>query len=370
MLNRASMKYINFPTYPHSSAARIGVLMTNLGTPSAPTAQALRPYLKQFLSDPRVVEFPRLLWKLILHLVILRIRPRRSAQAYAKVWSDQGSPLAVYTKAQCEALSRELKTRFGEELVIDWAMRYGEPAIGDKIQSMLEQGVQKLLVLPLYPQYSGSTTGSTFDAVAADFTQRRWLPELRFISNYHDNEHYIAALSASIEAHWASHGRQQKLIFSYHGVPLRYLHNGDPYHCMCHKTTRLVATKLGLSEDDYLTCFQSRFGREPWLEPYTDKTLIALAKRGLTSVSVICPGFSADCLETLEEIDQENRDYFLANGGNDFHYIPALNASKAHIAALTEICARNLHDWWSTEPGKDADHSTERRYNAHPYNRF
>ncbi|MFT5084547.1 MAG: ferrochelatase [Lentisphaeria bacterium] len=340
-----SVKYKSIDTFTHSQRDKIGVLITNLGTPEAPTAKALRPYLKQFLSDPRVVEFPRVLWWLILNGIILRLRPRRSAKAYCRVWTESGSPLAVHTRNQAEALADKLQQTWGDGLVVDWAMRYGEPSIGGAVQRMLEQGVRKLLVLPLYPQYSAATTGSTFDALAQDFVQRRWLPELRFVNAYHDFEPYVAALASTIRAHWHAHGKADKLIFSYHGIPLRYLHSGDPYHCHCHKTSRLLANTLGLNEDEYLTTFQSRFGREEWLRPYTDETLKALAGAGVSSVQVVCPGFSADCLETIEEIDMENREYFLHAGGERFEYIPALNAQTVHIEALSDLIGQQLQGW-------------------------
>lgn len=331
--------------FTHSQHDKVGVLITNLGTPNAPDSKSLRPYLKQFLSDPRVVEFPRLLWWLILNGIILRIRPARSAKAYKTVWTEDGSPLAVHTQKQCEKLREALQRTWGENIVVAWAMRYGQPSIPAALQHLADAGVRKLLVLPLYPQYSGATTGSTFDALAEDFTRRRWLPELRFVNQYLDFEPYIDAVAKSIESYWQAHGRPQKLLFSYHGVPLRYLHNGDPYHCQCHKTSRLIADQLGLEPDEYMTTFQSRFGREAWLKPYTDHSLQLLAQQGAKSVHVVCPGFSADCLETIEEIGEENRHYFLDAGGEDFHYIPALNSSDEHIDMLSTLIETKLMGW-------------------------
>ncbi len=331
--------------FEHTQAEHIGILLTNLGTPAAPSAKALRPYLKQFLSDPRVVEVPRLLWWLILNGIILNVRPAKSAKAYASVWTEQGSPLESHTKAQAEALQTELNEQFDERLKVHWAMRYGSPSIAEVVQQMMDGGVRKLLVLPLYPQYSGATTASTFDALAADFTQRRWIPQLHFVSQYCDHPAYIGALSHSIQAHWQQHGKADKLIFSYHGVPLRYLHQGDPYHCQCLKTTRLVAERLELEDDQYMSTFQSRFGREQWLQPYTDESLKALPAQGIKKVQVICPGFSADCLETLEEIAVENRDYFLNSGGEQYQYIPALNASYEHIQMLSKLVQENIGGW-------------------------
>lgn len=339
------MKYQGSPSFSHSQADKVGVLITNLGTPNAPTKQALKPYLKQFLSDPRVVEIPRLIWWMILNLVILNIRPKRSAKAYQTVWEEGGSPLMIHTVNQAGALRTELVAKYRDGIVVECAMRYGQPAIDDTIEKMLQQGVRKLLVLPLYPQYCASTTGSTFDAVAEDFKSRRWIPELRFVTQYHDNDQYITAMAHKIQHHWNDNEQADKLIFSYHGIPKRYLLNGDPYHCQCHKTSRLIAEKLGLSKDQYLTTFQSRFGREEWLKPYTDHTLMALPEQGVKSVQIVCPGFSADCLETIEEIGIENRDYFLEAGGQRYEYIAALNSDAAHIDLISSLVEENIRGW-------------------------
>ena len=339
------MKYQGVENFSHDWPARVGVLVTNLGTPEAPDTRSLRRYLGQFLADPRVIEVPRLLWRIILHGVILRLRPRRSAEAYRSVWTDEGSPLLIHTRQQAEALHKQLRQRYGNDVVVTYAMRYGNPSIGSALQQLQQQGVRQLLVLPLYPQYSATTTASTFDALAADFTRRRWLPDLRFVSHYHDYEPYIEAMAKHIETYWREHGQPQKLVLSYHGVPKRYLLNGDPYHCECHKTSRLLAERLGLDKDQWMTTFQSRFGNEEWLQPYTDETMKALPGQGVTSVQVFCPGFSSDCLETIEEIDEENREYFEENGGEAFAYIPALNAEPVHIDALTRLIEDNLQGW-------------------------
>lgn len=331
--------------FSHRQQDKIGVLVTNLGTPEQPTGKALKPYLKEFLSDPRVVEVPRLLWWLILNGVILNIRPKRSAHAYSTVWTDEGSPLLVHTKAQKEALAQRCQSHFGDDVVVDFAMRYGNPSMDSVLTRMLEQGVRKLLVLPLYPQYSASTVASTFDAIAADFTKRRWIPDFRFITHYHDRPDYIAALAQKIEAHWSEHGKADLLMMSYHGIPMRYLKNGDPYHCECHKTSRLLAEKLGLDETQYMTTFQSRFGREEWLKPYTDHTLQALPAKGVKAVQIVCPGFSSDCLETIEEIGEENRGYFMQAGGERYEYIEALNSDGAHIDMLFNLVKDNLSGW-------------------------
>ena len=367
---------MNCPHFDHTTPERTGVIITNLGTPAAPTARALRRYLKQFLSDPRVVEFPRWLWWVILNVIILRVRPARSAKAYASVWTDAGSPLAIYTKKQADVLRDRLKPELGNNVIIDWAMRYGEPSIGGAIQAMVDSGVRRLLVLPLYPQYSAASTASTFDALAEDLTQRRWIPELRFINGYHNHPLYIEALAASVKRHWDAHGRTDKLVFSYHGVPLRYLHQGDPYHCQCHATTRLVAERLQLGELEYLTTFQSRFGRGEWLRPYMDETMKSLPGSGVKSVQVICPGFSSDCLETIEEIGVENREYFLHAGGERYEYIPALNAEAMHIDLLADLITTHLQGWNinsevdCTEVDRpEVDYAKrQNRFENHPYN--
>ena len=288
------MKYIGTENFDHEQAPRVGILLTNLGTPQAPEKKPVRAYLKQFLSDPRVVEVPRLLWWFILNGVILNIRPARSAAAYKTVWTERGSPLMFHSRDQAEALRSVISEQFGDKVMVDFAMRYGSPAIPDVLQNMLQQGVRKLLVLPLYPQYSGATTASTFDAIAQDFTARRWLPELRFISHYHDHPAYITALADSIREFRVQHGSADKLLFSYHGEPQKFLDKGDPYHCECLKTSRLVAEELGLQESEYTSAFQSRFGREEWLKPYADETLKGFPQQGIKTVQVICPGFSAD----------------------------------------------------------------------------
>jgi ferrochelatase len=339
------MKFRGSPSFTHQQADKLGVLVTNLGTPQAPTKQALKPYLKEFLSDPRVVEVPRLLWWMILNLVILNIRPKRSAKAYETVWTEQGSPLMVHTQNQAEAIKQQLQQKWGDKIVVDFAMRYGQPSVADTIDKMLQAGVRKLLVLPLYPQYCASTTASTFDAVAAAMTNRRWMPELRFVTEYNNFPDYIQAVADKIRHHWQTHKRADKLIFSYHGIPKRYLTNGDPYHCQCHKTSRLIAENLGLDKDQYLTTFQSRFGREEWLKPYTDHTLMAMPKEGVKSVQIVCPGFSSDCLETIEEIGEENREYFIEAGGERYEYIEALNSDPQHISALVKLIEQNLQGW-------------------------
>ena len=339
------MKYIGKAGYNHASTEKLGILITNLGTPDAATPKALRKYLAEFLWDPRVVEFPRPLWWLVLNLVILNFRPRKSAAIYKNIWTKDGSPLLIYTKAQNHALTEKLKANNLHHIEVDYAMRYGSPSIESALLKFHQSHVTKLLVLPLYPQYSGSTTGSTFDAVSKVFSKLRWTPELRFVNQYADDPGYVNACAEQIKHYWATHKRGQKLLFSFHGLPKKYLTAGDPYHCQCHKTARLIAEKLQLDKTEWVLTFQSRFGREEWLQPYTNKTLETLPSKGVKSVDVFCPGFSADCVETLEEIDMQNRDVFMQAGGEQFQYIPALNDSENHIEAIFQIIKRHILGW-------------------------
>ena len=337
------MKYRGQTEYDHKGPApKQGVILCNLGTPDAPQTAELRRYLKEFLSDPRVVEIPRLLWWIILNLIILRIRPRRSAALYRSVWTDQGSPLLIHSRAQVDGVQQILAEKYADKVPVVLGMRYGNPSIEAAIHKLTDMNVRHITVLPLYPQYSGATTGSTFDAVAKAFGKLRWVPELHFVSGYHQSPSYIDALCSSIRHHIEKQGRPDKLIFSYHGTPQRHLNNGDPYHCFCQQTTRLVRERMGLHEDQVLTSFQSRFGREPWLQPYTDKTLQTLPADGVKHIAVICPGFASDCLETIEEINIEGRKIFTDAGGEQFHYIPCLNDNSAHIEALAEIVGKQL----------------------------
>lgn len=339
------MKYINTERFKPGGPDRVGILVTNLGTPDAPEKKPLRRYLKEFLSDPRVVEVPRPIWWMVLNLIILNIRPARSAEAYKTVWTERGSPLMFHTQDQTAALQAVFAERYGEQVVVDYAMRYGTPSISQVLDNMLAAGVTRLLVMPLYPQYSGATTGSTFDAVAAEFTRRRNLPSVRFVARYYQHPDYIGALALSIRKFQAEHGTPDKLIFSYHGTPQRYCDKGDPYYCECMHTTQLVAELLNLPQDSYMTTFQSRFGREPWLQPYTDETLKGLPAQGVSSVQIICPGFSADCLETIEEIGEENCEYFMEAGGKDYAYIPCLNSDEQHIAMLAQLAEEEMSGW-------------------------
>ncbi len=338
------MAFRKEPAYPHGQASTTAILLCNLGTPDAPTPAALRRYLAEFLGDPRVVEIPQPLWWLILHGIILRLRPAKSAAKYASIWTPEGSPLKVWTERQAQLLQAWLQAQ-GHQVTVRYAMRYGQPSIAAQLDALKAEGATRVLVLPAYPQYSGTTTASVIDAVSQWSAQVRSIPELRFVNRYHDDAGYISALAARIRAYWQQHGRGEQLVMSFHGVPERTLHLGDPYHCECRKTARLLAQELGLTQEQYRVTFQSRFGKAKWLEPYTEPTLVALAQGGVKRVDVVCPGFTSDCLETLEEIAQEARAAFLQVGGQDFHYLPCLNDSAEWIAALGRLSEQHLGGW-------------------------
>ncbi|UXH77018.1 ferrochelatase [Roseateles amylovorans] len=347
------------PTYNHGSAPTTGLLLCNLGTPDAPTPAATRRYLAQFLADPRVIEIPKLAWLPILHGIILRTRPAKSAKKYASIWMKEGSPLAVWTERQAKMLQGYLGER-GHRLIVRHAMRYGNPSIASQLDALREAGATRLLVLPAYPQYCAATTASVIDDVSHWMQSHRNLPELRIINRYHDDAGYIAALAESVRAHWQREGRSDMLVMSFHGMPARTLAMGDPYHCECLKTGRLLAEALGLSPAQYKVTFQSRFGKARWLEPYTEPTLRKLASEGLKSVDLICPGFAADCIETLEEIDMEAREAFLHSGGQQFSYIPCLNDSPAHVRALASLAERHLQGWPTQTPPQPAELARQR----------
>lgn len=338
------MPFRTEPLHTHGALPKTAVVLVNLGTPDAPTTAAVRRYLKEFLSDPRVVEIPRAIWYLILHLIILPFRSGRSAGKYAAIWSNEGSPLKVHTDKQAALLRGYLGER-GHQLVVEYAMRYGNPSLPQVLRKLKADGCDRILVLPAYPQYSGTTTASIFDAVFSHYAQERNVPELRFIKHYHDHPAYIQALQKAVLAHWEMAGRPDKLIMSFHGVPKRTLTLGDPYHCECHKTARLLAQQLGLTHDQYMVTFQSRFGKAEWLQPYTAPTLQKLAKEGVRKVDVVCPGFTSDCLETLEEIAMDARQGFLAAGGTNFNYIACLNEDDAWIKAMAELVESHIAGW-------------------------
>jgi len=337
------MRFKGQTTYLHQqNRQKKGVLLVNLGTPDAPDAASLRRYLREFLSDPRVVEVPRLLWLAILYFFILPFRPQKSAKLYRSIWTDQGSPLLAITKQQQQALQEKCDAYYTkDDVTIAMGMRYGNPSIKSALKELADNNVRDITVLPLYPQYSGATSGSTFDAVAKELTNYRWVPSLKFINGYHTHPLYISAVANSIASYIKKSGCADKIIFSYHGVPQRYLEQGDPYYCFCKQTTRLVAEQLALDDSIIMTTFQSRFGKADWLQPYTDVTLKSLAQEGHQHVAVICPGFAADCLETLEEITEENKTYFIQAGGTTFDYIPCLNNQNDHIDMMFSLIGDN-----------------------------
>ncbi|WP_090206022.1 ferrochelatase [Ectothiorhodospira magna] len=353
------MTYIGEPDYRHGSLHGLGVLITNLGTPDAPTPSALRRYLKEFLWDERVVEAPRPLWWLLLNGLILNTRPRQSAAKYARIWGKDGSPLLTITQAQGKAVAQRVAARLHGPVKVVVAMRYGNPSIRAGLEELRRAGARRILVLPLYPQYAASTTGSTFDAVTRALSAWRWVPETRFIMGYHDDGAYLDAVAASIREHWATHGQGERLLFSFHGIPRDYLDQGDPYHCYCQTTARLVAERLELPEDRWLVSFQSRFGKAQWLTPYTLETIVGLPGQGVKSLDVVCPGFSADCLETLEEIADESREAFIEAGGERFSYIPSLNARQDHADALADLICRHAQGWPEADEHYDREAQRE-----------
>ena len=329
--------------------AKIGILLSNLGTPDAPTKAAVKPYLRQFLSDTRVIEPPppRWIWQIILNAVILNLRPKKSAKAYQTVWDThgEGSPLLSIAKKQKNAIASELEKNAPGKFIVSLGMSYGNPSMGSALNELESQGCKNIIVLPLYPQYAGASTGSVFDAVAREFMTWRNVPDLRFISSYNKEDLYIEALANSVKEYQAVHGKPDLLLMSYHGIPKRYFDKGDNYPCQCCKTTFLLASKLGLKPNEYTMTFQSRLGAGEWMKEYTDKTLKSLPGKGIKNVQIICPGFSADCLETIEEISEENHDYFMESGGEKFGYIPALNDRKDHIEFLTQLLLKNAVGW-------------------------
>lgn len=343
---RIMPRYIGFDTTAERhDAPRVAVLLVNLGTPAEPTADAVGEYLAEFLSDPRVVELPRWLWWPILHGYVLRARPRRSAEAYAKIWRDDGSPLLVFSRQLAQAVRSEVSRRSGGRITTALAMTYGEPSVRTVATDLMHNGVRRILALPLFPQYSATSTGAALDATMRAMQSLRWPPGLRTVNDYHDDAGYLAALVGSIQAHWARNGRGQKLLLSFHGIPEKYAAAGDPYPDQCRETARRLGDALGMNEGELLVTFQSRLGRQPWLRPYTDETIEQLARQDVETLDVLCPGFAVDCLETLEEVALRYRTTFLTNGGKQFRYIPALNATSAHATALADIAMRQLAGW-------------------------
>ncbi|MBK1716432.1 ferrochelatase [Thiocystis violacea] len=339
------MTFLDSPDYRHDTPECLGVLLVNLGTPDTPGVSDVRRYLAEFLSDRRVVEMARLPWMLLLHGVILRTRPARSAAAYRSIWTQDGSPLLDISRRQARAMQVLLDARLGGPVKVALAMRYGNPSVAAGLAELRLANARRVLVFPLYPQYSASTVASVFDAVTQELRRWRWLPELRFINQYHDEPGYIEALAASIRAHWAKEGQAERLLFSFHGIPKEYFEKGDPYHCQCQKTARLVAEHLELPPERWFLSFQSRLGKREWLKPYTDVTLKEWGAQGVKSVQVLSPGFSADCLETLEEISIENSHLFLEAGGESYSYIPCLNDDADHMAMLADLIIRHCGGW-------------------------
>lgn len=339
------MAYQTEPDFAHGTPVRTGILLINLGTPDAPTAQAVRPYLKEFLGDPRVVEIPKAIWWFILNGIILNVRPKKSAAKYATIWSAEGSPLRVHTAKQATLLQGYLGEHTKAPFIVDYAMRYGNPSIPSALRKLKEQNCQRILIVPMYPQYAASSTATAFDIVFDELRHMRNTPALRTIKNYPDHPGYIRALANNINEYWQKNGRPEKLVMSFHGVPRYTLDKGDPYHCECHKTGRLLAQQLGLQPEQYTISFQSRFGKAEWIQPYTTSTLLELGKQKIKRVDVVCPGFVADCLETLEEIAQEGKEDFQHAGGGEYHYIPCLNDRSDWMHALTDMVLENLHGW-------------------------
>jgi ferrochelatase len=360
--------YDSEPPYSHGDQLKVGILLANLGTPDAPTAKALRPYLKQFLSDTRVVEIPRMIWWFILNCIILVIRPKKSAAKYAQVWLPDGSPLMVYAQRQTKMLQGFLGQKINSPFAVELGMSYGNPSMKSAIEKLKAQHCDRILVLPVFPQYAASSTAAALDAVWKVLLKMRNVPAIRTVRSYHDHPAYISALEKSVLKHWEINGKLnfaagEKLVMSFHGVPKVHLTKGDPYHCACHKTARLLAESLGLSKDQYQVAFQSRFGKQEWLKPYLASTLETLGKAKTKRIDIICPGFSSDCLETLEEIAMEGKHIFQSNGGGDYQYIPALNDNDAWIHALTQIALENLHGWvsndWNAQTAKTENAATK-----------
>lgn len=328
------------------TSPRAAILLVQLGTPDSPEPEDVRRYLHEFLSDPRVVDKPRIQWLPILHGIVLRTRPKESAEKYRSIWTEAGSPLLVNTRHQARKLHEELKKR-GRNVEVLWAMRYGNPSMREALRELRDRGIDRILVVPMYPQYAGSTTGTVFDVIAREFLNWRTIPSLRFVQGFHDDPGYITALADSIRQAWrrTEDGPPERLIFSFHGVPQRRIDLGEPYQQQCQQTADLTAAALGLSADQYLVSYQSRFGKDEWIKPYTQPTVESLARKGIKKIDVVCPGFLADCIETLEEINMEVRQAFLDNGGERFRYIECLNDGPLWIHALTDIVSNEIAGW-------------------------
>jgi ferrochelatase len=345
------VRYISSPEFRHDGAERIGVLLVNSGTPASLATGDVRRFLRGLLSDPRVVELPRVLWLPILYGVILPVRPYMSARKYARIWTTEGSPMTTLSNRLRTELSAVLAQRILAPISVELAMLYGEPTVASGLTRLRNSGAQRILVVPLFPQYCGASTGAAYDQVNAELARWRWLPELRFIAEYHDHPGYIEALRASVVQHWHTHGRTEQLLISFHGIPERYFQRGDPYYCKCQKTARLLAEELMLRDEQWSVSFHSRFGGGRWLSPYTADVVAKMPARGIDELTVVCPGFAIDCLETLEEIAIENRERFLTAGGQRFLYVPALNARPEHARLLADLIAQHSQGWTHVERG-------------------
>lgn len=341
------------PIHQHGSSSRIGILLINLGTPDAPTPRALRPYLKNFLSNSRVIEIPRWIWWIVLNGIILNTRPKKSAEKYALIWTSEGSPLKVHTERQTKLLLGFIGERIKPVPMVEYAMSIGNPSITKVLSRMKQHGCDRILILPLYPQYAASSTAAAFDAVFTQLSKMRNVPSIRTVKHYHDHPGYINALAQNVRDYWMRTGKPDKLIMSFHGVPRFTLDKGDPYHCECQKTGRLLAEALNLEANQFQICFQSRFGKTEWLRPYTSEILEQLGKQNIRRIDVICPGFVSDCLETLEEIALEGKTTFVQAGGQEFHYIPCLNERDDWIHVLADISLTNLQGWLDLERSKE-----------------
>ncbi len=343
------MRYKAVLDFDHESTERLGILLVNSGTPDSPRTGDVRRFLARLLGDPRVVELPRALWLPLLHGVILRTRPFRSARKYRRIWTRQGSPLLLHTARLRDRLTQELSKRVIAPTVVEYGMLYANPTVPAALERLRAAGARRILVLPMFAQYSGASTAPVFDQVTAELRRWRWVPELRIVNEYHEHPGYIAALAASIREHWQQQGQTEHLLMSYHGIPEKYFRQGDPYFCKCQKTSRLLADELNLPDGDWTVSFQSKYGPGLWLKPYTEDVLAAMPARGIRSVTVVCPGFAVDCLETLEEIDMENRERFLEAGGTTFQYVPALNARPDHAIALADLIAQHVQGWTAVQ---------------------
>ncbi len=341
------MKYLGNPEYRHDGSDRVGLLLVNNGSPERPDIPSVRRYLRNFLGDPRLIELPRWLWLPILNGLILLTRPPRTARKYRSIWTDQGSPMNAWSDELITTLREKLADQYGERLHATLGMSYGKPSVATGLDELRNAGCTRLLIVPLYPQYAAVTTGSVFDSVSRALQRWRWVPELRFVNGYESQPEYIKALADSLRAHWATHGRADKLMLSFHSMPKKYADGGDPYPCFCEKTTRLLASELGLNDDDYSLTYQSRFGRGEWLQPYTEDVLTDWRDQGVTSVDLICPGFAVDNLETLEEIEEDYAGQFATAGGK-LRLVPCLNAGPGQVATLSALVAKHLVGWESS----------------------